>query len=110
MFLIHERRKSRAFTFHKVDNAPEGVGNNQDVREQDRGVEWKTAQRLHHRLGRQGRRVAEIQEILGPLSQFAILRQVAASLAHDPDRRPLEPFSIQDANQGGDRHCSNQNL
>src|SRR5258708_2827619 len=53
------------------------------------GIERETAHRLQRDLGRQPGRAHHLQERTLRL-EGAILRQVAAGLAHDPDRRPVE--------------------
>ena len=53
------------------------------------GVEREPPQRLQRRLDRQFGRLAKRQEV-DALAQRAILRQVAAGLAHDPQRRAID--------------------
>ena len=71
----------------------------QDVGEDDRGVEREAAQRLQRGLDRQLRRLAQRQEVHA-LAQRAVLRQVAAGLPHDPQRRAVDrlaPAGAQEA-------------
>ena len=69
--------------------AAERFERQQDVREDDRGVEREAAQRLQRDLDRQLRRLAQREEV-DLLTQRAVLRQVAAGLAHDPQRRAID--------------------
>ena len=62
----------------------ERIERQHDVREQDGGIEREAPQRLQRDLGRQFRGAAQLEEA-DAAAQFAILREVAAGLAHDPD-------------------------
>ena len=66
-----------------------GLGHDKDVGKQDGGIEGKPAQWLEGDLGRQRGSAHEVGEGM-PGLELAVFRQVAAGLAHDPDRRPLE--------------------
>jgi hypothetical protein len=61
--------------------------NDQDVREQDRGIEAEPPDWLQRDVDGELGREAEIEEArnLGP--HRAIFRQIAAGLPHQPDRR-----------------------
>ena len=80
---------------------PKRVRHHQDVREQNRCIERKAPQGLHHRLCRQGRGVAEIQEALRAGPKLPILGQIAPGLTHDPNRRRIDPLSVQDTQESG---------
>jgi hypothetical protein len=63
------------------------VGNDENVAEQNGGVHAISAQRLQRRLAGEVRRIAELKEVALPFPKGAIFRQVAAGLAHQPERR-----------------------
>ena len=69
----------------------------QDIRKQDCGVKAETANGLQRHLGRQIGVVAQRQKIPGLRPRGAIFRQIAASLAHHPDRRGGQAFTRQGA-------------
>ena len=65
-----------------------GLRDDEDVAEDDRGVDAEQVHRLQRDLdGQLGR--ADHREEVGALPHRAILGQVAAGLAHHPHRRPL---------------------
>ena len=59
----------------------------QDVGEQDRGVEAEAADRLQRHLLGEPRSVAEVEERARLFAGLPVFRQIAARLAHDPDRQ-----------------------
>ena len=79
----------RALAFSEVQAKPHRVGHGQDVRKEDGSIQIVAGQRLQRHFAGHGRRFAQIEEIAGPLTGFAILRQVAASLTHQPERRVI---------------------
>ena len=82
-----QRIEPRAFAGLEPHRAAERVGDHQNVREDDRGVELEAADRLQRDLGGVFRREAQIEKAAGLGAQFAIFRQIAAGLPHHPDRR-----------------------
>ena len=66
---------------------PSASGTTQDVGEQNRRIETVAPDRLQRHLGRHLGRVAQVEKASGLGTQRAILGQIAASLAHQPDRR-----------------------
>ena len=69
----------------------------EDVREQDRGVEAEAPDRLQRDLGGAARVVAEIEERAGLGAQLAVFREIAAGLAHEPDRRRPDRLAAEHA-------------
>ncbi len=65
---------------------------NQDVGEKDRRIKPQKVNGKKSRLGRQFGGLAEPQEGCF-LPDLLILGHVAARLAHDPDRRPIEALA-----------------
>ena len=88
-----QRIEPRAFADLEPDRAAERVGNDQNVGEDDRGVEIEAADRLQRDLGGEFRREAEIEEAAGFGAHLAVFRQIAAGLAHHPDRRHGLPLA-----------------
>ena len=80
--------------------AAERVGNHQNVGEDDRGIEAKTADRLQRDFGGEFRREAEIEKAAGPGAHFTVFRQIAAGLPHHPDRRHRLPSAGQHFEEG----------
>ena len=76
-----------AFADLEPDRAAERVGNDQNVREDDRGIEVEAADRLQRHFCGKFRIEAEIEKAAGPGADFAIFRQITARLPHHPDRR-----------------------
>ena len=81
----------RTLAHHKPHRLAERMRNHQDVGEQDRRVEPEAPDRLQRHLGGELRRETQIEETAGLLAHRPILRQIAAGLPHQPDRRRL-PF------------------
>ena len=82
-----QRIEPRAFAGLEPHLAAERVGNDENVREDDRGIEVEAADRLQRHLGGVFRREAQIEKAARLGAQFAIFRQVTAGLPHHPDRR-----------------------
>ena len=72
-----------------VTSDAHGRQRHEDVGKQDGGVHVQAAHGLHRDLARQLRRPAAGEEV-GLLAKRAIFGQVAAGLAHDPDRRAFD--------------------
>ncbi|MDR8804351.1 hypothetical protein FEP89_05107 [Burkholderia multivorans] len=83
----HRMRELRPFADLEVEAEAHGVGNRQDVGEQDRGVERKALERLQRHFGREIGILREAEEAAGPRARRVVFRQIAARLAHEPDRR-----------------------
>ena len=87
-----------AFVAETVTDA-QGFGDDEDVREQDRGVELrKTAEGLQRDLDREFGR-ADHRDEIGFRLECAVFRQVATGLTHDPDRSPVMGLSV----EGGEK-------
>jgi hypothetical protein len=77
----------RPFADLEPDRTAQRVGDQENIREDDRGIEVEAADRLERHLGGIFRREAQIEKAARLGAQFAIFRQIAAGLAHHPDRR-----------------------
>ena len=86
---IAHRIECRAFRLEEAHALAKCVGHHEDVGEQDRGVEAEAADGLQRHLRGERRRVDEVEKTAGLLAHLAVLGQVAAGLAHEPDRRRL---------------------
>ena len=95
-----QRIEPRAFAGLEAHRAAERVGDDENVGEDDRGVEIESADRLQRHLGGVFRREAQIEKAAGLGAQFAILRQIAAGLPHHPYRRHLLPAAGQHFEKG----------
>ena len=84
---IRHRLQPRAFAFGKPDFLTQRMGEQKNVGEQNGGIEIDTPHRLQRHFRRQRRIKAERDEILRLGPQRAIFRQIAPSLAHQPDWR-----------------------
>ena len=82
-----QRLEPRALADLEAHRAAERVGNDQNVREDDRGVEIEAADRLQGDFGGEFRREAQIEKAPRLGAHFAVFRQIAAGLPHHPDRR-----------------------
>jgi len=108
---ISRRLEPRSFPFHEPDLLPEGVRQDEDVREDDRGVERIAAHRLEGGLHREIGIVAEVEKARRLRPQLTILREVAARLAHEPDGGGVDGLSAEGAHEsrrrrGGSVHLS----
>jgi hypothetical protein len=61
--------------------------NDQNIGEQDCGVETESSDRLQRYLGGQIRREHEVEEAAGARPKLTILREVTTGLPHQPNRR-----------------------
>ena len=82
-----QRIEPRAFAGLEAHRSAERVGNDENVREDDRGVEVEAADRLQRHFGGEFRREAQIEKAAGLGADFAVFRQIAAGLPHHPERR-----------------------
>jgi hypothetical protein len=71
------------------------MGDHQNIREDDRGVEAETAYRLQGDFGGIFRREAKIEEAACLGSELAVFREIPAGLPHHPDRGRLLPAAGQ---------------
>src|SRR5216683_3050595 len=78
----------RPFAYLEAHRAAERVGNDENVGEDDRGIEIETADRLQRDLGGELRREAQIEEAAGLGAELAIFRQIAAGICRYPDTLP----------------------
>ena len=75
------------------------VRNREDVREQDRGIERIAIDRLQRDFAGDLGIGAHLEETAGARARGAILRQIAAGLAHQPDRPARRGLAQQGAQQ-----------
>ena len=90
----------RAFTFGEVQAKAHGVRHGKDVGEQDGGVEVVAGQGLQSDLAGQAGVLAQIEEAAGAFARLAVFGQVAAGLAHQPDRGVVGGLAQQRAQEG----------
>src|SRR5262249_58644308 len=84
-----DRLEDGPVTFAEADRLPKPVRHDQDVREQDRGIEPEAADRLQADLDGELGIEAEIEKAAGAGPDRPVFRQIAAGLPHQPDRRTL---------------------
>ena len=94
-----DRIEARALAFDEAHALAQRVGNDEDVGKQDRRVKAVAADRLQRHLGGECRRVAQLEEAADRGAHLAVLRQVAAGLAHQPHRRRRQRRALQHADQ-----------
>ena len=87
---ILERVEQRSFAGGKRHRLAERMRHDQNIREQNCGIEAEPPDRLQRYLGGKFRIEHKIEEAAGLFAQRAIFRQIAPGLAHQPDRRRLE--------------------
>ena len=97
-----QRIKPRAFADLEPNIATERVGDDQNIREDDRGIEVEAADRLQRHFGGEFGREAQIEKAAGFGADFTVFRQIAAGLAHHPDRRDGLAAAGQDLKEGFD--------
>ena len=90
-----QRIEPRAFAGLEAHRTAERIGNDENVGEDDRGIEVEAPDRLQRDLGGMIRREAEIEKAAGLGAQRAIFRQIAAGLPHHPERWHLLPAAGQ---------------
>lgn len=78
--------ETRAFAGFEVQAQAHGIGDGEDVREQNRRVQRVALQRLQGDLAGKLRVHAQAHEVTGLGAAGAVLRQVAPGLAHHPHR------------------------
>ena len=84
---VGDRIELWAFAHRECNLLPQCMRHDQDIRKQNRRIEAETPYRLQRDLGCKFRIKDEIEKPAGFGTQRAIFRQVAPSLAHQPDRR-----------------------
>jgi hypothetical protein len=82
----HRVLELRSFARCKTEPETHRIRDSKDVREQDRGIELVTPQRLHRYFAGEFGVAAEAHEVasLGP--RCPVFGKVTSGLAHDPDR------------------------
>jgi hypothetical protein len=72
------------------------MGNHQNIREKDRGVETKPAHGLKRHFSRKFRIKAKLEKISRLFPHCPVFRQVAAGLPHQPGGRRTTTLMIED--------------
>ena len=98
-----ERIEPWAFAGFETDIAPERVGDDENIREDDRGIEVEAADRLQGHFGSEFGCEAQVEESPGPGADFTVFRQIASGLAHHPDRRDGLAAARENLKKGFDR-------
>src|SRR5688572_21970874 len=86
-FVAQRALEARAFAIGKGKAQAHRVRNREDVGEHDRGIELKALERLQRHLGGERRRLGELEEAAGFRARRVVFREIAAGLAHQPNRR-----------------------
>ena len=92
----------RPFALDEVEGQAHRLERQQQIGEEDRGVDVDAADRLQRDLGGEVGLPADLQQRI-PLAKRAVLGHVAAGLAHEPDRRGvhrLAPAGLQESGVG----------
>ena len=98
--LVAERPlETRTFAFGEREPEPHGVGDGEDVRENNRRVERKALERLQRHFRSERGRLRQREKASGARARGVVLRQVAPGLAHQPDRRVLGRLAGERAQQ-----------
>ena len=87
---ILKRPKDRASSVLIGNRLPERIWDNEDIREQDCGIEVEPTDRLQCHLRSKLGIKAKLQKGTGLLSYLPVLRKIASCLAHNPDRRRID--------------------
>ena len=87
--------EARALALAEVQAETHRVGDGQDVGEQDRRIELVAPQRLHSHFAGEFGVAAQAHEVARLRPRLAVLGQVAARLAHDPDGRAVRGLAPQ---------------
>src|SRR5262249_7763772 len=93
---ILERIKQRPFPCRKSHSLSQRMWNHQNVRKKNRCIESEPPDRLQRYLSRKIRREYKFEKTAGLFTECSIFRQIAASLAHEPDRRRALSFPVED--------------
>src|SRR5262245_47170694 len=105
-----DRLERRPFAIEKRDALAERMWNNQNVGKQNRGVEMKAPNRLQRHLGGKLGGVAQLEKAARLLAHGAVLGQISACLAHQPDRRRIQNFVGKHAEQSASALLTFRNL
>src|SRR5262249_12715778 len=96
---IRDRLKSRTFAGRKPHRLSERMRDDENVGEQDSGIETKPAHRLQRYFRSELRRKAERSKISSLLPNGLIFRQVAPGLAHQPYRWRTTALTVEHIDQ-----------
>ena len=88
-----DRIEPRTLAFGEPDFLSKRVRNDQDVGKENCGVKAKSADGLERDLAGKRRRKTKIQKVSRLRAKFAIFRQIAACLPHQPDRMRFGGFA-----------------
>ena len=86
-FVAQRPLEFRSFALGEVQPEAHRVGDGQDVGKEDRGIEREAIEGLQRHFGCIRRVLGECEEAAGLLAGCVVFREVAARLAHQPDRR-----------------------
>src|ERR1700730_6744248 len=88
--------KFRSFIRFESNLLAKGIGNNQDITEQNGGIKPKAPYRLQGCFRRKCRCVTKIEKGCGLVAEWPIFRQIASGLTHQPDRRWKTCLAVHD--------------
>ena len=96
---VHQWLQPWTFSRREPDTLAERMRYDQDIREQNRGIETEPSYRLQCHFRGKLRRKAQRKKITGPLTNCTILGQVPSSLPHHPQRRRTTSTTIENIEQ-----------
>ncbi len=99
-FITQRPLELGAFAIGEIQAQSHGVRHGQDVGKQNRGIQRETVKRLQRDFGGVIGIGRQTHERTGATAGFAILRQIAAGLAHQPQRRVFSWLAQQCAQEG----------
>ena len=94
-----DRFENRAFAGFESNLLTQSIGDHQNIGKHDGGIRMQTSERLQCHFNGQIRCIAEIQKVFCGGPDLAIFWQVTAGLAHEPERRCCQGFTIKSADQ-----------
>ena len=95
----HRTFDLRAFAGFELQSQTERVRNGQDVREQDRSIQWIARERLEGNFAGKLGRHAELQKAAGLRTRRAIFGKIASRLSHHPYGSAFHGLSQQGTKQ-----------
>ena len=98
----HRPLDRRAFALDEVERNAHRLERQQQIGEQDGGVDLDPPDGLQRDFGRQIRRAAQLQKCV-VLAEGAVFRHVASGLPHEPDGRAVDGFAPARAQRIGSR-------
>ena len=92
-FVAHRVAELRALALGEIQAEPHRIGDGEDVGKQNRGIKRIALERLKGHLAGELGRLAQGEETAGPLAGGVVFGEVAAGLAHQPDRGVIGGFA-----------------